>query len=48
MLLGIPLNCIFPVKNYDIEINTNEDVNALILAPLRQMIQFGEDFIKNV
>ncbi|XP_069576198.1 interferon-induced protein 44-like [Brachyistius frenatus] len=43
--LGIPLNGIFPVKNYSKEIALKEDVNTLILSALRMIIDFGDDFI---
>ncbi|XP_028446536.1 interferon-induced protein 44 isoform X2 [Perca flavescens] len=43
--VGIPVNCIFPVKNYYDEIKINDDVDSLILSALRQMIDFGDDFI---
>ncbi|KAM6913492.1 interferon-induced protein 44-like [Lycodopsis pacificus] len=48
MLLGIPPNCIFLVKNYQSEIKTNDDMNALILSALKQMITFGEDFLDDL
>ncbi|XP_059204103.1 interferon-induced protein 44-like [Centropristis striata] len=48
MLLGIPRNCIFLVKNYESESSTDEDTNALILSALRQIITFGEDFLNNL
>ncbi|XP_074551402.1 interferon-induced protein 44-like [Halichoeres trimaculatus] len=42
--VGIPLNYIFPVKNYSEEIDLNDDVDALILSALKKMIDFGDDF----
>ncbi|MED6261472.1 hypothetical protein ATANTOWER_005670 [Ataeniobius toweri] len=44
--VGIPLNCMFPVKNYHEEINMNTHVDALILCAMRHMIQYGDDFMK--
>lgn len=44
--VGIPMNCMFPVKNYNEEINMNTHVNALILSAMRHMIQYGDDFMK--
>ncbi|KAK2812315.1 hypothetical protein Q5P01_000032 [Channa striata] len=46
--VGIPVNCIFPVKNYSHEIEINNDVDSLILSALRRMIDFGDDFIENM
>ncbi|XP_034756027.1 interferon-induced protein 44-like [Etheostoma cragini] len=43
--VGIPMNCIFPVKNYDEEINLDDDVDSLILSALRNIINFGDDCI---
>ncbi|XP_069380576.1 interferon-induced protein 44-like isoform X2 [Paralichthys olivaceus] len=48
MLLGLPLNCIFLVQNYDEETELNEGMSAAIVCALRQMVQFGEDFLNNL
>ncbi|XP_030590980.1 interferon-induced protein 44-like [Archocentrus centrarchus] len=46
--LGIPLYCIFPVKNYHSEIHIDDNIDTLILSALKQMIYFGEDFVNNL
>ena len=43
--VGIPMNCIFPVKNYHEEVDLDNDIDVLILRALKHMINFGEDFI---
>ncbi|XP_054474664.1 interferon-induced protein 44-like [Anoplopoma fimbria] len=43
--VGIPMNCIFPVKNYESEIDLDSDVDSLILSSLKSIINFGEDSI---
>ncbi|XP_040919689.1 interferon-induced protein 44-like [Toxotes jaculatrix] len=43
---GIPMNCIFPIKNYHEEIELSDDADVLILSTLRHLLSFGEDFLK--
>ncbi|XP_070844201.1 interferon-induced protein 44-like [Chaetodon trifascialis] len=43
--VGIPMNCIFPVKNYHEEIDIDSDDDSLILSALRSIISFGDDYI---
>ncbi|XP_073349472.1 interferon-induced protein 44-like [Pagrus major] len=42
--VGIPMNCIFPVRNYHEEINLKSDVDSLILSALKHIIRFGDDY----
>ncbi|XP_066503056.1 interferon-induced protein 44-like [Hoplias malabaricus] len=44
--LTVPINCIFPVKNYHKEIQLNEDINCLMLAALTQIVHWANDYIK--
>ncbi|XP_028460526.1 interferon-induced protein 44 isoform X2 [Perca flavescens] len=43
--VGIPMNCIFPVKNYHEEINLNNNIDSLILSALTNIINLGDDCI---
>uniref|UniRef100_A0A671TX95 Interferon-induced protein 44-like n=1 Tax=Sparus aurata TaxID=8175 RepID=A0A671TX95_SPAAU len=43
--VGIPMNCIFPVENYHEQIKLNSDVDSLILSALKDIINYGDDFI---
>ncbi|XP_022530111.1 interferon-induced protein 44-like [Astyanax mexicanus] len=46
--LGIPLNKIYPVKNYHAEITQNEDNDVLILMALRDIVNFANDFLEDL
>ncbi|XP_053085630.1 interferon-induced protein 44-like [Pangasianodon hypophthalmus] len=45
-LLGIPVNHIFPVKNYHEEIETDDGMDALILKALDQIVNIACDAVK--
>uniref|UniRef100_A0A673J8K6 Interferon-induced protein 44-like n=1 Tax=Sinocyclocheilus rhinocerous TaxID=307959 RepID=A0A673J8K6_9TELE len=40
---GVPLTNIFPVKNYHNEIDTEDDIDVLILKALEQIVQIADD-----
>ncbi|XP_056596617.1 interferon-induced protein 44-like [Triplophysa dalaica] len=42
-VLGVPMNHIFPVKNYHEEIDTDNDTDVLILTALTQIVQTAND-----
>ncbi|KAI4884509.1 hypothetical protein NFI96_029498 [Prochilodus magdalenae] len=45
--LGVPMNCIFPVKNYHEETKINESLNCLMLEGLTQAVHSANDYVKN-
>uniref|UniRef100_A0AAY5F2Q3 G domain-containing protein n=1 Tax=Electrophorus electricus TaxID=8005 RepID=A0AAY5F2Q3_ELEEL len=45
-LLGIPINCIFPVKNYHEETEMNEMINSLMLSALIHTVHSANDYVK--
>ncbi|XP_053298510.1 interferon-induced protein 44-like isoform X2 [Pleuronectes platessa] len=47
-LLGLPINCIFLVRNYNPEIESNDKMNAAIVCALKQMLLYGEDFLNDL
>ncbi|XP_053532158.1 interferon-induced protein 44-like [Ictalurus punctatus] len=46
-LLGIPLSHIFPVKNYHEEVDTNDDMDVLILKALDQIVNLANDALED-
>ncbi|XP_069050308.1 LOW QUALITY PROTEIN: interferon-induced protein 44-like [Lepisosteus oculatus] len=48
-IIGIPANCILPVKNYHEETTLNDDVDVfLILTALLQILRFADDYFENL
>ncbi|XP_076153694.1 interferon-induced protein 44-like [Alosa pseudoharengus] len=46
--LGVPLNCIFPVKNYHEERQLNPDMDAVLLFTLTKILNSANDFVENI
>ncbi|XDV14548.1 hypothetical protein PO909_014783, partial [Leuciscus waleckii] len=46
--IGVPLTNIFPVKNYHDEIDTEDDIDALILKALEQIVQIADDKLLDI
>lgn len=44
--VGIPLNAIYPVKNYSDEITQEADIELLILTALRDILNFANDYVE--
>ncbi|KAH3715463.1 interferon-induced protein 44-like [Dreissena polymorpha] len=47
-LLGLPRNNILPVKNYENEMQLDDNISILSLLALRQLLHFAEDYIENL
>lgn len=43
--VGVPVSHIFPVKNYHEEIDTQNDIDVLILRALTQIVQIADDLV---
>ncbi|WAR25380.1 IFI44-like protein [Mya arenaria] len=46
-VLGLPRNSVFPVKNYEHEIDGDRNVDILALVALRQLLYFAMDYLEN-
>ncbi|XP_030641296.1 interferon-induced protein 44-like [Chanos chanos] len=46
--LGVPMNCIFPLKNYHEEGSTVLELDCLILATLTQIIHLANDYLSTI
>ncbi|XP_053532182.1 interferon-induced protein 44-like [Ictalurus punctatus] len=46
--VGIPMNCIFPVKNYHEESDTNNDTDVLVLLALRKILNSANDYVREL
>lgn len=44
--VGLPMSCIFPVRNYHEENVTKDDVDSLVLDALRNILNFGLDYLQ--
>ncbi|XP_048053801.1 interferon-induced protein 44 isoform X2 [Megalobrama amblycephala] len=45
--LGVPVSCIYPVKNYHEENNTNTTADILILDALKNILNFANDYVED-
>lgn len=44
--VGLQMSCIFPVKNYHEENATSHDVDSLVLDALKNILNFGRDYLQ--
>lgn len=47
-ILGVPMNCIFPVKNYHEETDLIDEVNVLVLSALTHILDCADDHVINI
>ncbi|XP_052285297.1 interferon-induced protein 44-like [Dreissena polymorpha] len=47
-LLGLPRNNILPIKNYENEMQLDDNISILALLALRQVLYFAEDYIESI
>ncbi|CAN9502456.1 unnamed protein product [Ophioblennius macclurei] len=46
-LLGVPLSCVMPVKNYSDEVDLDQDVDVLLLSAVQHMLNYADSFFEN-
>ena len=46
-VMGLPRSHILPVKNYESEMELNDNINILALLTLQQMLHFADDYMYN-
>ncbi|XP_067093761.1 interferon-induced protein 44-like isoform X3 [Osmerus mordax] len=44
-LLGVPMTCILPVKNYHKETQLNNDIDVLVLEAMTKIVEVANDYI---
>ena len=47
-LLGLPRGNVLPVKNYENEMQLENNISILALISLRQILHFAEDYMENI
>ncbi|XP_060070665.1 interferon-induced protein 44-like [Ylistrum balloti] len=47
MVMGLPRSHILPIKNYECEVELDQNVNILSLLCLRQVLHFSDDYLYN-
>ncbi|XP_060584187.1 interferon-induced protein 44-like [Ruditapes philippinarum] len=47
-LLGLPRGNVLPVKNYENEMQLEDNISILALISLRQILHFAEDYMENI
>ncbi|XP_062866884.1 interferon-induced protein 44-like [Trichomycterus rosablanca] len=47
-ILGVAKTCIFPIKNYHEETETDNDIDALILSAFNQIVFFANDYVEDL
>ncbi|XP_060754562.1 interferon-induced protein 44-like [Neoarius graeffei] len=45
--LGVPMNCIFPVRNYHEQVTNDLHMDILILMAITNMIRFANDYVED-